>query len=468
MTANTEFRPQTVWVLLLLLTGAVAFLGGSSRSDAAQLMVLRPLSAIFLMIALYNFRAQHVAGVRWLVFLLISLAILMLVQVIPLPPEIWHRLPGRQPIVAMDAFLGFEELWRPLSLNPWRAWNALASLVVPAAALLLALAMRAKVETLLILVAGMGALDAMLGLLQVATGSASPFYFYEYSNRGSPIGIFANENHSAIFSACSLLVLARLTLMQAAERGGKVLRTIYPIVFVFVLVVGLVSSSRAGFLAIIGALVTAAVLAQATYASRKSGAAGTKKKDAWLSPRRVAPVLALSLLFALPALFIAFDSVPAFNDIFATDPLEDLRWQLLQVSLAMMADFWTTGIGFGAYEQVYHIYEPTELLRGTYVNQAHNDWAQLVIEGGVVAIILLGGLLAWIGRNVWLLGRGPGASFTLQIFWSAILLIIALASVIDYPLRAPAFQLAVVWLLLALALDVQEKRRQAQRAGSAG
>ena len=91
----------------------------------------------------------------------------------------------------------------------------------------------------------------------------------------------------------------------------------------------------------------------------------------------------------------------------------------------------------------------------SYVNQAHNDWAQFIIEGGFLAGLLLTGLFAWmikaIGNILFHRTRTVDATF-----WMSIFAIIASASLVDYPLKTPLFQLATVWLLLALSRDARD------------
>ena len=210
MNRKEELSLQAAWVWLALFLGVVAFVGGSSSPEAVQLAVLRPFAALMLIPALYYLNLAQLRDARILLVLLSSLALWMALQLVPLPPAIWQSLPGREAIVALDNAAGLGDMWRPLSFVPTRGWNSLASLVVPGAALLLALATGAKPRDLLILIGGLGVFDALLGLLQTITGRDSVLYLYAITNRGSPVGIFANENHSAVFSAISLLVIARL------------------------------------------------------------------------------------------------------------------------------------------------------------------------------------------------------------------------------------------------------------------
>lgn len=168
--------------------------------------------------------------------------------------------------------------------------------------------------------------------------------------------------------------------------------------------------------------------------------------------------LALPAFFLITALtiglFLWVDRTPAFRDLFAVNAFEDLRLALWPTLQAMIDTHWLLGTGFGSFDAVYHIYEPTSLLLPRYVNQAHNDWAQLVIEGGAPAVLLLFALLAWHALALKALLSSKGAYRpVLSVFWCSLLVIISAASFVDYPLRTPIFQVLAVWLIYALAND---------------
>ena len=453
MNRKEELSLQAAWVWLALFLGVVAFVGGSSSPEAVQLAVLRPFAALMLIPALYYLNLAQLRDARILLVLLSSLALWMALQLVPLPPAIWQSLPGREAIVALDNAAGLGDMWRPLSFVPTRGWNSLASLVVPGAALLLALATGAKPRDLLILIGGLGVFDALLGLLQTITGRDSVLYLYAITNRGSPVGIFANENHSAVFSAISLLVIARLGATSKALKEVPWLRLAYPPAFVVVLLAVLVSGSRAGIAMTLLALIVSGLMVwlglAASRSRRRRG-----KLEAWLAshPRTLLGCFALVIAGLLGA-FFGLERAPGFEDIFAKNPIEDLRWRLWPVLEQMIGTYWMLGIGFGSFEEFYHIYEPTALLLPSYVNQAHNDWAQLVIEGGLPAFAILTVLVGWISQSLRSLLRADNFALGRLLFWGAVIAILCAASIVDYPLRTPVFQLAAVWLLLVLALE---------------
>lgn len=454
--------PRT-WIFLVIFAAVVALFGGASRFDAVQIVPLRGASALFLIPALVLINRSKVRGEAFLLATLGLFVALVAIQLIPLPPGLWQALPWREPVAEIDALLGYDGLWRPLSLAPMRTWNVFGSLIVPVVGLLLAVAIAATTRLLLQIIAGLGLLNAVLGLLQVISGRSSPLYFYDVTNYGSSVGVFANENHSAIFAVCSLMVVARLAIEAHRERQAMWLRLLYPAAYFFIFLVALISGSRAGFAASMGALVITGFMVWLSWLDRP--ARGQSRRNA--SPR---VAIGSRLLLLLPILgliltigaFIALGRVPAVQDILARDSFADLRWSILPVLQDMVSAFWLLGTGFGSFEQAFHIFEPSSILFSKYINQAHNDWIQLLIEGGIVAAALLVALLVWTGKSVVRLSRDR-VHWVAAVSWIGIFGVVGAASLVDYPLRTPTFQLVMVWMLLALSRDgrVQDDTRPA-------
>lgn len=444
--------PWLLWVGVFII--ALALLGGSSRADPIQNAILRPIAALLLIPALYRLRAADIASIRAMIVLGSVMLGWMILQLVPLPPALWQSLPGRESIARLDQLAGIEGVWRPLSLAPFRGLDAALGMVVPVAALLLALSARLKAQAILLAITAMGLINAAFGILQVIGGPKSPFYLFALTSRGAPAGIFANENHSAVFSSIVLLVIARLAISGPAGNLPKWVRLSLAPASLFVLLAVLISGSRAGLATTVLALGAGGLMlwfglrAGGTPSSRKGSSAGTDRRFgiALLAGGATAVV-------AVVAAFLLLDRAPAAGDLLTSKSFEDLRWSLWPVLTEMMRDHWLLGTGFGSFDAVYRIYEPTALLLPLYVNHAHNDWAQLVIEGGLPAAICLLGMLGWVSARIWRIARRTRGSGALVVFWTAWLAIMMAASAVDYPLRTPIFQAVSVWLMLCLAFD---------------
>jgi O-antigen ligase len=257
-----------------------------------------------------------------------------------------------------------------------------------------------------------------------------------------------------------MLVIARLGTDSRRLKEPSWLRLSYIPAFIIVLLAVLVSGSRAGLaMGGLALLVAGAMIWMGVSRSRRGRR--DSKIQRWLvgHPRTLLLLFAIAIIALLSA-FFGLERAPGLSAIMSQNAFEDLRFRILPILEQMIRTFWIFGIGFGSFEEVYHIYEPTALMFPAYVNQAHNDWAQLIIEGGLPAVAILISLFLWLAnsmREILLRWKSPLIHL---LFWLTSIAIICAASVVDYPLRVPAFQLAAIWLMLALALERREKRTQ--------
>ncbi|MEO8096851.1 MAG: O-antigen ligase family protein [Acidobacteriota bacterium] len=116
-----------------------------------------------------------------------------------------------------------------------------------------------------------------------------------------------------------------------------------------------------------------------------------------------------------------------------------LRWDLLRSSIEMVKARPWTGFGLGTWAQAYPGFALFD--DGNYVNQAHNDWAQWTVEGGIPMLAIL---LAVAARAV-----RPA----LRSIWGVGLLAVLLHSCVDYPLQQRPVLAAFFFVMLGLAMN---------------
>lgn len=449
-----ELRSKSL-IFLALFAVLVGLTGGASRYDALQIVPLRTLSCFALIPIFYYLSVREIKRESLLLIAFGSLVLLTVLQLIPLPPSVWHSFAGREAVSQIDDAVGLQQVWRPLTLTPTRTWNALGGLLVPGVGLLLGVCLGASSKVLLQLIAGLGVLNAFLGLMQLMSGRFSPLYLYEVTNRGGVVGIFANENHAAIFAACSMLVLTKLGLTARANRNTRWENLLYPSAFSLILLTALMGGSRAGFAAALGAVLISFGMLLLAPRLRRDRSVVDPIRD-WVERHpRLMVLLPFVIIVMTVMLFITLGRAAAFADFLEGDSFADLRWSLWPVLGDMVRTHWLFGTGFGSFEQVYKMYEPVELLMPRYVNQAHNDWVQLLIEGGVVAGFLLSAVLMWLVVSISRMARVRSHRAT-ALFWFGIFAILGGASLIDYPIRTPIFQVVGIWLLLALSRNCSD------------
>src|SRR5262249_32150178 len=127
-----------------------------------------------------------------------ALALLPLLQLVPLPPFLWTALPNRGSAEAAFSLSGQSTPWMPISVSPQETWLCFLALIAPIAIFLptLLLSYRGR-RWLTLVVLAIGALSVFVGLMQVAQGMTGPLRFFDIIDEPGAVGFFANRNHFA-------------------------------------------------------------------------------------------------------------------------------------------------------------------------------------------------------------------------------------------------------------------------------
>jgi hypothetical protein len=440
------------WVPLLFLL-FVFLTGGGSRSDVASLPILRGVSVLFACWAITGMTREDWRRIRTPLAILLALTAWIAIQLIPLAPSIWHALPGRELIVAIDRLLGQPDLWRPISLTPSDTWNSLLAMTVPLAGLLVAARLgvedMARVMRALVIIA---IASGLLGLLQIVSGNGSPAYLYRITNPNSMVGFFANRNHHAVFQACAVIFATTLLRDELMRRQQNAMIQLgYAAAAILCTTMTILIGSRAGLVAggvafAIGYAMILPAWRSRPVVSRHRAAAGNPPATQWLV--YTPPILLAALLATV--LFLA-DRTTSLSRVAENRVAEDLRILAWPSVRQMVETYWIAGGGFGSFPSIYRIFETDALLQPAYFNHAHNDWAEILITGGLpFALIVVAGLI-WFGRAAVRMGfqrliKGHRGDYRLPVLATVGLL--AAASAVDYPLRTPSLQVMAIMLLV--------------------
>jgi hypothetical protein len=432
------------FVLLLFILCAAFAIGGSSQRHAHGAALLPILGALGCGWGLLMLTRRTLKARRGLLLFMAAILLLAGLQLVPLPPAWWQALPGRAVIVEIDAASGAGALWRPLSLAPSLTAYSLLFLLLPCAVMLLAIQLEPVWHRwLLWAVIGLILVSGMLGLVQGDHDGWQAALGYRNGLRFTAAGLFANRNHQglALAALVPLVWAARRLSPRRSDRAGLGAWPIliwFPSLFILVLANG----SRAGFLLFVGAILWLAVVGLNPGRDRLH--------LPWRTPLAVA--LAAGAMVAILLVAIEADRSLAYQRLMGADPTADLRASLNQEMRHVIPLYWPFGTGLGTFSAVYAMHEPTELLYTGVMNEAHNDWLDLALTGGLPVMVLCGAGLVWIiACAVRQLARWQAGQPNCPLRSAAMLVILlaAAASLVDYPARAPAMAavlaLSVVW-----------------------
>lgn len=440
--------PLGVLTALLVLIFAT---GGTSRYDTPHIMLLRPAAILAAGFALISFASEHWRAYRPLLLLALASLVLTALHLVPLPPGIWQSLPGREIIAEIDQVAGLEGQWRPLSMFPEGTWNALYAMSVPMAALLLAVQLNEKDRVrLLALVILLCLASGMVGVLQAA---GTDVRFYRVSSETA--GLFANRNHQAAMLGAMFPMIAALALCASAYTNHtRPVRLVAATGLVALVPLIMVTGSRMGL--VVG-LIGFSCLIFMRF-SRDAGSKGFALSGAMQAG--AGALIAAGM--AAGSVFLARDKA---LDRMAAGTENEMRMPVWESMLEFIPQYMPWGSGIGSFVPIYQIHEPPTLLIPGYFNQAHNDWIDIPLTSGLPgAVLALAALIMFaLGAKSALAARGVAGH--LRKCGIIVILVLAFASLSDYPLRTPIlsalFAIAAVWAWSPEADNTHKRKPEA-------
>ena len=304
------------------------------------------------------------------------------------------------PLVAAPVW-GLLQIAAHRTVYPWGTWNAILNWATWLALFFLALQLfqgSSAGHSFLRFAVYFGAGLCVLSTVQMFTSSGKIFWLFPSGYTNDVLGPFVNRNQYAAF----LEMILPIALWQALRDRRR---------------------------AFANCAIAAAMLASVVAAAGRAGSvlmcveAAVVLLLAWR--RGMAPAGMVARGFAMfAAVAVLFAAVAGWQTLrrrlFEPDP-SDRRRELLVSSLAMLRDRPGMGFGLGNWARAYPRYAIFD--DGTYVNQAHNDWLQWAVEGGVPFFLILLSLAAM---------ALPAA---LHSVWGIGLLSVWVHCLVDYPLQ---------------------------------
>jgi O-antigen ligase len=391
----------------------------------------------------------------------IALAVAMLavtwvaLQLVPLPPQLWQSLQGRGFLVDSLAAFGMPNPWLPLSLSPSNTAEALMS-VVPAIGFFCC-GLQLPYNKRLIFVAAIvlaAVLNVVFGLGVKYAPPGTDSIFAVFSKSSSISGFFLNRNFFAALLYVSIPMLVALLLQMVARgRLNKFTALVLGIIYLGIILVGLaVSASRTGILLSMGSLMLAPFLARGVWTATGNHAVS-----------RLA-LIGMLVGFVVMGQF----GLVAISRFAQIDSVNEQRFTMYSITARAIGQYLPWGSGFGSFVPVYQRYElPADMVGNAYINHAHNDWLEIILEGGLPMAAFLVIFLAYAIVATFVIWRRPLTQATDLAPRAASLAVwfLMLHSLVDYPLRTPAL-MAVFGLCLGL-MSASPAPVKTSRPGSA-
>lgn len=438
--------------LTLLLLVAIWLLGGVTVDDTAADECLQLLALPVLLLGAWALLLQGLRGSMQCAGLIVAGLVLLvaLVQLMPMPAGWWAQVPFRRLLQADLASAGVQPVLR-VGLTRAGAESAVLALVPALALFVAALAVqpaqrRLLVKTILVLVG----LNVLFAFFQAGLPPGSSLRLYQDFNAGFG-GLLVNTNHQAT----ALIIGMTLAIGQAthawyrhlAGRGRPLAWTWYAGLALACLLLVPLSTSRAGMVLALPVMMLALFLCS-----------GVRPAAIWRRPSAMLAVVA-GLLLASVGVYAALGWVEV-------DRAEELRAIMARASLAIGSQQAPVGSGNGSFVRVFEQGSPPALWLGSYVNHAHNEYAQWWLETGWPGILVVLAALVLLLAAGWRILRVAGRNGNAILAASCFVAVCAvlLHSVADFPLRTTTLMgtTAVLAGLMLAALD--DARRPRPRA----
>lgn len=464
-----------------LLTALVCFapLAMGAVHAWSEMICLALACAIVACLALRRLSCRGARGPwHWALVPAGALVALAALQLTPLPPWVHEVLSTQTGSIGQGVWSPQE--WRPLSLYPHATARALRNALIPLAVLAAVLTVYrtpGRVKRLLATVSIVGALVALVAMLQVATQTSRIYWLIPVGVK--PIansGPFVNHSHFSQYMNLSIAAMLGLLLVKLRETvwGGRLslpeiidrlgrrdLCGVWALAGAMVLAASAVflSLSRAGA----GALLLAGTLT-AVVLARKRG----------LSDWRWLVALLLALLSVALALYVGFDALYGRFASLCAEDVAGVRPQVWRGTIEAWKHWPILGTGLGTHAVIYPAFggEASPHLAA----QADNEYLQMLEETGIVGLGLLLALGGLAGRAFVRYVRHEGGTIRVASYGLAMgLAAIMLQNATDFGLRLPAISTlaaVVVGLLVALGdwpaltRPPGPTRRNATRAGA--
>jgi hypothetical protein len=422
-----EARDVKLLALMGLLLTVIFISGGSSQQSGVGVLAAQLLAIPILLYSLLQaWQTGRLRNAQLGVGALVLVVMVPWLQLLPIPSWLWDLPSTRLPLQHDLMTAGVDHLDTRWSLAPAATERAALLLLPPMAVFFAVFALgRDALRKVLWLVIVLALFSLVLAVAQAGAGQDSflnPFPEY----LPAMAGVFANVNHQADTLAVALVISVALIFdarRQVARHGGSFAPTwiLVALAAVFALALPLIGS-RAGVLIVMLPLAMVAVLSsQITFERLRHH-----------RPTQLSIIVAILLLVA--TIFVAWGWMQVDSTV------GESRWVFSKETLQLGFANAPLGGGVGSFVPLFEHGAEVSLRLSTYLNHAHDEYAQWWLEAGILGLVVLLAVLTTLAvllRRLIQLPRHSRLRGT-AVAALAAMLIMLLHSSVDYPLRTPA------------------------------
>ncbi|HEX8736918.1 MAG TPA: O-antigen ligase family protein [Pyrinomonadaceae bacterium] len=305
---------------------------------------------------------------------------------IPLAALIIFGLIQIIPFGSLAETSGVGNIPRTISYEPFATQSTvlhLIALLIFFAAMLSFIDNAKRLRKIVLVITIFGFLYAFYSILQAVLSPTRIYGIYE-PRFATPFGSFVNRHNFAAFMEMSIAVPLGLIFVGAVPRDKRLL---YVTAIGLMGIALLLSGSRGGLVALLAEIFFLIILT-------------TKTKSSGQIALKIGLAIALFATIIVGSVLIGGESsLTRFAETATSADITTNRTHIWNVTLSVIKNNALFGAGLGAFPQVYTAFDTLNGMER--VEQAHNDYLQILSDAGVVGLIIGGFFVFFLFRDGW-------------------------------------------------------------------
>jgi O-antigen ligase len=305
---------------------------------------------------------------------------------IPLAAIIIFGLIQIIPFGSLAETAGVENIPRTISYEPFATKSTvlhLIALLIFFAAMLAYIDNAKRLRKIVLMITIFGFLYAFYSILQAVLSPTRIYGIYE-PRFATPFGSFVNRHNFAAFMEMSIAVPLGLMFAGAVPRDKRLL---YVTAIGLMGIALLLSGSRGGLVALLAEIFFLIILT-------------TKTKSSGQIALKIGLAVALFATIVVGSVLIGGESsLTRFAETATSADITTNRTHIWDVTLSVIKNNALFGAGLGAFPQVYTAFDTLNGMER--VEQAHNDYLQILSDAGIVGLIIGAFFVFFLFRDGW-------------------------------------------------------------------